>query len=220
MLLLAYLMTRNRDWKGTKIRVLAACFDLDSGQTVDDLHRFLENIRIEAEPEVVIKPNPEAVAAFSDRSTLVFFPFHIKSGELITPFETPLFKLIDHLPSAVLVRAVEDIDLEAEPEEGFSDIAEALDKLDEAREKAQEAEQEAARASEEADDSLRQMLEISTSGAETETFEQARNVVQKAKTKAIKAARRAADANAKVESAQRRAEHLGISPPDNGMEQK
>jgi len=212
MLLLAYLMTRTGDWKDAKIRVLAAGFDINSDKTVEDLHKTLEEVRIEAEPEVIIKASDDAVAAYSSDASLVFLPFRLKGDQLLDPFDAPLVKILTRLPVTVLVLAAEDIDLEAEPEDGTAgEIAQALDARSDAEKKAKDAETDAVKASENADEKLHEMLQISVSG-DKEALATAKIAALKAKEDAIKAARRAAKALAKAENTARRVERLGVKP--------
>ena len=56
MLLLAYLLTRNNEWKDTKIEVMSiASNELMKKQTEKYLNKLMPEIRIEAEPNVIIK---------------------------------------------------------------------------------------------------------------------------------------------------------------------
>jgi amino acid transporter len=57
LLLLAYLLTRNREWRGARLRVLSvASNDLMKRNTEHALERLLPELRIDAEVEVLVKP--------------------------------------------------------------------------------------------------------------------------------------------------------------------
>ncbi len=57
LLLLAYLLTRNREWRGARLRVLSvASNDLMKRNTENALARLLPELRIDAEVEVLVKP--------------------------------------------------------------------------------------------------------------------------------------------------------------------
>jgi amino acid transporter len=63
MMLLAWLLTRNSAWRRAKIRVMsAASTDMMRTQTEAYLTNLIPGIRIEAEPQVVVKPEGASVA--------------------------------------------------------------------------------------------------------------------------------------------------------------
>lgn len=214
MLLLAYLMTRSESWRDAKIRVLAADYDIESDQTVDDLHRILEEVRIEAEPEVVIRPSADAVAAFSADAALVFTPFRLKGSLPVDPFGGSLDPFLARLPVVALVLAAEDIDLDAEPETGAAgEAAAALDAYADAHKKAGEMEKDAAAASAAADEKIADLMRMIVLKEDLENLAKARSAASHAKEEAVKMARRAARGLAKAEAAVRQMERLGLKPP-------
>lgn len=213
MLLLAYLITRSDEWGEVRIRVLAACYHWESEETIKDLKNTLEEVRIEAEPEVVAKADANAIVEYSSESTLVFLPFRLRGNQLMDPFGGDLEDLLSRLPIVALVLAAEDIDLDAEPEEGKAgEIAAALDALEDARTKAREAEKEADKATKEAEEKMREMQAAAASGADGETMTKIETAALEAKAQASKAARLAAKSLAKAEDAARAVEALGASP--------
>ncbi len=216
MLLLAYLMTRGEFWESAKIRVLAAGYDPAARETVEDLHLYLEEIRIEAEPEIIARAGAETVVAYSGDAALVFLPLRLKGRELVDPFGAPLEGLLQHLPPTVLVMAAQDIDLDAEPEEGRAgEAAAALDQYADARKNAKAAEEDAMAASATADEKFYELLQLSSGQAAPEDIAAAKADALTAKENALKEARRAAMANAGVDQAQRRLTRLGISSPED-----
>jgi len=86
MLLFAYLMTRNEAWNEAKIRVLAAGHENGSGETVEGLQKIFQEVRIEAEAEIVKDADIHDVVAYSGDSALVFVPFQLHSKQLLGPF--------------------------------------------------------------------------------------------------------------------------------------
>jgi hypothetical protein len=218
MLLLAYLMTRNEDWDGAKIRVLAASHDRASGETIEELQKTLQEVRIEADPEIVKGANINAIAENSADATLVFLPFRLRGNQVLGPFDNQVDDLIPRLPVVALALAAEDIDLDAEPEEGEAgELAAALDSFADAKKKAQEAEKEAAEAAKEAEKSL-QELESAVASGEDENIMTKVKATLEAKEESSKAARRAAKAMAKMENAAREAEALGAEPDQESGE--
>ena len=218
MLLLAYLMTRNEDWDEAKIRVLAASQEHSSEETMEDLQRTLQEVRIEADPEIVKETNFDAIAEHSADAAFVFLPFRLQGHQVLGPFDHQIDELILRLPVVALALAAEDIDLDAEPEEGQAgEIAAALDSLADAKKRAQEAEKEAAEAAEEAENRLQELESAVSSGEDEDIMARVKETLE-AKEKSGKAARRAAKARAKMEDAAREAEALGAEPDQESEE--
>jgi amino acid transporter len=212
MLLLAYLMTKNEDWEGARIRVLAASHDRASEETIEGLQRTLQEVRIEADPEIVKGANFNAIVEHSADAALVFLPFRLRSDQVLGPFDHRVDDLIHRLPVVALALAAEDIDLDAEPEEGEAgELAAALDNLADAKKKAQEAEKEAAEAAEEAEKKLQELESAVASGEDEDIMGRVKATLEARETSS-KATRRAAKAMAKMEDAAREAEALGAEP--------
>jgi len=210
MLLLAFLMKRSKEWEDANIRVFAAGFDIESGETVDDLKNTLDDIRIEAEPEVVIKPNAEAVVAFSSNATMVFLPFRMKNNIMLDPFGEPLEKIVSCLPMVTLTMAAEDIDLEAEPEEGKAgEVATALDALEDTESRAKSAVINARKAAQDAEKKQEELKKAETTVSDPKALSEKKDEVEKAKEEADRAARKAAKASLKAEHALKEAEKIG-----------
>jgi amino acid transporter len=212
MLLLAYLMTRSEDWDGAKIRVLAADQDRASGETIEDLQKTLQEVRIEADPEIVRGANVDVIVENSADAALVFLPFRLRGTQVLGPFDHQVDDLILRLPIVALALAAEDIDLDAEPEEGEAgELAEVLDSLDDAKKKSQEAEKEAAETAKEAEKKLQELESAVASGEDEDIMARVKATLE-AREKSSKAARRAAKAMAKMEDAAREAEEFGAEP--------
>jgi hypothetical protein len=219
MLLMAYLMTRSDVWREAKIRVLATGDEDVSEETIRDLGKTLEEVRIEAEPEVVARGSQDAIAGYSAGSAIVFFPFRLQGNQLMDPFGGQLQDLLPRLPIVALGLAAEDIDLDAEPEEGRAgEIAAALDALADAENKAKGAEKEAAEAAEKAEQILGEMAEAASSGADEAAMAELEAAHKEAQEKAGKTARRAAKAAAKAEDAGRAVEALEAKPHEMDKE--
>ena len=216
MLLLAYLMTRNKMWEEADLRVLAATYERKSKKSMADLRKTLEDVRIPAEPEVVSGATPDAVVKHSSAATLVFLPFRIRRNQLVDPFGNPIEALLSRLPMVALVLAAEDIDLDAEPEEGKpAEVAAALDALTDAQKKAREAEKSATNGAEQEEKKRSALEDAVSSGADEQTVSKIEKEVKAAQEEARKLSRRAAKAQAKVEDAARQAEMLGAKSPED-----
>ena len=221
MLLLAYLITRNDAWEEASLRVLATTYEKKSEKSTEELQKTLDEVRISAEPEVVPKATADLVVKKSADATLVFLPFRLRRNQLKDPFGNPVDDLLPRLPITALVLAAEDIDLDAEPEEGKpAEVAAALDALTEAEKKARDAKKEAAEAleaAEKAENKVTEMVAAAGPGADRETMtqiEKATEAAERAKNQADKAKRKAAKAQAKAEDGAREAEMLGVKPPE------
>ncbi len=214
MLLLAYLMTRSEEWEGVHIRVLAAGAGDTSELDIDSLKKALEAARIQAEPEVVDRLDMDNLAEQSSGASIVFLPFRIRGNQLMNIVGTPLKEVAALLPAAAFVMAAEDIELDAEPEEGRAgELAAAIDAFTDARRKADDAENVATKAAEEAEAKVKAMASSIESGADEALMSKVKAVLE-AKKAAIKAPRRAAKAATKAESAGRVAENMGAKLPE------
>ncbi|MDH4143712.1 MAG: amino acid permease [Acidimicrobiia bacterium] len=126
--LLGWLCQRHRDWEDASIVVYVPVTD----QPVDTarVDRLLEDARIRA-TVTEVEPTSDAFIDALGRSTLALAPLRVRRGNAIGPFETPLGVLVESLPLAVMVLAVEVVDLDAEPDE--SDLAELARITDQAK---------------------------------------------------------------------------------------
>jgi hypothetical protein len=222
MLLLAYLITRSEAWENAKIRVMAPTFNQATENTIEQLHHKLEEIRIEAEPEIVKEADTNKIVAHSTDASLVLLPFRLKGNQPLDPFGEPLDQILLRLPITAIVLAAEDIELDAEPEAGKAgEVAAALDSLADAEKRAKEAEKDATRAQEAADEANKKLQQIEEEAKDKQADElkiaEIRAAAAEAGKQAEKAARRSAKAKTKAQDAKKEAEALGIEvkDPDN-----
>ena len=210
MLLLAYLMKRSDTWSEATIRVLSARYGRDQETKKEELKKFLEEVRIDAEPEVVEDASADSIISQSDGAALVFIPFRIRENQLLGPFGVSLEDLLTQMPVTALVLASEDIDLDAEPEEGKAgEMASARDNLTDARKDAERAEKAIAEATRQAEEKERALKEARAT-ADQETLARMQNEVKKAKELADEAVRQAGRARARVKTAAQEAEAAGV----------
>jgi hypothetical protein len=217
MILLAYLMTRTAPWESAKICVLGAAHGTGSEGDATRLQEVLDEARIPAESEWVSSAGKDAFVRYSSDAALVFVPFRLSGKKIQGPFGLEIEAVLPALPTVALVLASEDIDLDAEPEEGLAaERAEALDLLAGAQKKAEEAEKdalEAARAVEAEEERFNKRMASAGPGATRETMEEierAAEELERAKEAVVRASRRAAKARAKAEAAARAAQAQGI----------
>jgi amino acid transporter len=212
MLLLAYLMTRSEKWSEAKIRLLAVKNDDESVTSIENLQTMLDEVRIEAEPHVIENPDAESIIEYSADASLVFLPFRIKANQVIDPFGGSLDELLFLLPLVAMVLAAEDIELDAEPEEGrAAEMAAAFDALEDAKKSAEKAAKEAAEAAETAEKAKEKLKDLSLE-ANDEDKTRLEKEIQETEKQATKAARKAAKAAAKAQLAAEEAEASGILP--------
>jgi len=212
MLLLTHLMTRSPEWDRSNIRVLAAGYDQDSGKNIDDLNATLEEARIEAATEVVINAGPESVVAYSNDATLVFMPFRFSQQTVAGPFGNPCGDLLTQLPTTALVLAAEDIDLDAEPEEGPpGEMAAAQDNLEKAHKNLEQAEKNAAKARRRMETARRELETLQAHKQGRTEMQKAEKVLHEAEMEVEKTERKAVKAAVKAEDAEKDAEEQGLT---------
>lgn len=186
MLLLAYLTTRHPDWEKCEIRVLTAGTGERLAKVKEELNQRLEEVRIDAHAVIVPDTAPETITSQSSTSSLVFLPFKFEQYKLTDLNGYSLKRVLPKLPPTALFKAAEDIDLDAEPEEGTSgELAEAMDKLWEAERKAsksQKANESAKKIVALAEDALGDMSDLEKQNDE---------MVEKLKERLLKAERQA-----------------------------
>ncbi len=209
MLLLAYLMTRHKDWQKAEIRVLTAGSGKRLSQAKEELAQILEEVRIDARPQIVSALTPEVVVAESSGSSLVFLPFMIRQFKLTDIHGMSLDRTLPQLPPTALVLAAEDIDLDAEPEEGIAgELAAALDALQEAEKHAARTGKELAHAQDKAE-ALKQEWEAAKAQGSSDALTELGNNLALAEDQAQQAFRKAAKARAKADAAAQTVQQLG-----------
>ncbi|MEX1328764.1 MAG: amino acid permease, partial [Desulfobacterales bacterium] len=212
MLLMAYLIKRNEKWRNAKIRLLAAASGNGDGQTIESLEEMLEDVRIEATPVLVENVDADTLAEYSADASIAFLPFRVSDHRVLDPFGNPMEDTLFLLPVTALVMAADDVDLDAEPEEGKAGVmAETLDALEDARKKMLVAAKEAAEAAEAAEKAREKAEDIAANpeNVDEETKARAEKSAEEAGKQAAKLTRKAAKAAAKAEIAAQEAEASG-----------
>ncbi len=214
---MAYLMTRHENWDQSRIRLLAVDDGSQTDLSVDSLKEMLEDVRIDADPEIVTDVDADSIAEYSADAALAFIPFRIKDNQVVDPFGNPMEKTLFLLPVTAMVLAAEDIELDAEPEEGKAgEMAEAIDALEDAGKKADTATREAQKATEALEKAKEKIEAIKSDpdGTDSDTLAVAEKEATEAEKQADKLARKAAKATAKAETAARKAEASGVLPEE------
>ena len=213
MLLMAYLMTRHENWDESRIRLLAVDDSSRVDLSIDSIKEMLEEVRIEADSEIVRDVDADTVAEYSADAALAFIPFRIKNNQIVDPFGNPMEKTLFLLPVTAMVLAAEDIELDAEPEQGKAgEMAEAIDALDDARKKARTAVKEAQKATAAAEKAKEKAVNMQKNrdDVDSDNLAAADKEAEEAEKQAVKLTRKAAKTEAKVETAAREAESSGV----------
>jgi hypothetical protein len=189
-LLLAYMMTRSDEWAGATIRLLARGDRGQKDKSGERLRETLDDIRIEAEILTIGDLTRDKLVQRSRDASLVFLPLRLRGQRAMDLFGKPIDDLVADLPMLALVSAVQDIALDAGPEEGeisrvaqvgdaVKDAKRALRKAEAAAEKARHEQAEAL----EAERKAQSALEGSATSDEQrlERVERAREAGQRAK---------------------------------------
>lgn len=125
-LMLAYLMTRGEPWDEAPVRLLVPAAADDAERVAETVQKRLRDIRIDADAEVVVAADADAVLARSRESALVFLPLRFAGARIVDPFGGDVDELVRALPVVALVGAAADIKLvEEEPEEAAPPAADA-----------------------------------------------------------------------------------------------
>jgi hypothetical protein len=216
MLLLAYLMTRTADWEGARIRFLGICCAGESSDTAEALQHTLDEVRIEAEAVLVEDAGAVDVALRSADASLVLLPFRLRGSQPLGPFDGSLDDLLAPLPVTALVLAAEDIDLDAEPEEGTAaEAARIMDALGDAERLAELTANDAEKA-EAAVSRVREELEVATAQpAERDAIDGLTAQLRELEQQAEKARRRAARIASRAGIARQEARALGVLPQED-----
>jgi amino acid transporter len=210
-LLLAYLITRNDAWTGCTIRVLAVAPKKDPEKFLASLTAMLADVRIDAEPELVHKPVSELIAERSKDASLVFLPFQLRGNLPLCPFGNQLDDILSKLPTTALSLAAEDIDLDAEPEEGdAAEKAAARDAVSDSVKSVRNAEEKAEKAKKDVDTREEKVRTAEQDGADSETVKNLRSELETARANAATLSRKAEKARADAEQASKKAEELGL----------
>ena len=140
--LLAWLIERHEEWSEAKM--IAYVPDADAAE-LERVSGILKAGRINAEVKRV-DANPASLTTALGAATLALAPLRVRRGSALGPYETPLGMLVESLPLGILVLAIEEIALNAEPDESdLAEIARLSDQLAKLERKTSELDVEAGR---------------------------------------------------------------------------
>ncbi len=214
MVLLAYLMTRSEAWKDATIRVIVPAQLEGAESHLEEAKSILAAARIDAQTEVAVDANSQSIVTHSASASIVFFQFGIREGRIVDPFGNDVSEILPDLPMVVMSMAAQDVDLEAQPDEGAAAQAAALlDRASDARKRAALAQQQAEEAAVAAGRAVSELTAAATSGADQARLDALRQAVDAAQQQAQEAARRSVVAAGRREVAERAARDAGLELP-------
>jgi hypothetical protein len=168
--------------------------------------------RIEAEAEVFRADDADALAQRLQEADLVLLPFRFEGDQPLGPFDEPFDAVFSRLPAAAMVRAAEDIDLDAAPEEGeLAEQVAVFDELDAAQSRADKMTRAAQKAAAEAQKMQQEYEAVLAKPGDSRGLEEIREALRQTRARAEEAERRVAKARAKLEDALQHAEALGLA---------
>ena len=140
--LLAWLIERHEEWSEAKMIAYVPDANRDE---LDRVRGILKTGRIDAEVRRV-DANPASLTTALGSATLALAPLRVRRGSALGPYETPLGMLVESLPLGILVLAIDEIALNAEPDESdLAEIARLSDQLAKLERKTSELDAEAGR---------------------------------------------------------------------------
>jgi amino acid transporter len=214
MLLFAHLTTQHKLWAAAKIRVLDISSAQPTPKTIDDLGKLLNDVRIDAVPEVIAKPDGDTVAAYSSDACLVLLPLRLSGNRPLDPFGQPPDKLLTRLPATALVLAAEDIDLSAEPEAGQAgEMAAAADAFNDAISHARHLLNDAFSAAHQLREKIKALKTAQAESKDEEMVSRLKKEAKAAGEAASSAFRRSAEAAANVNELAEAAQAVGVKIP-------
>jgi hypothetical protein len=146
----------------------------------------------------------------------VFFQFGIREGHIIDPFGNDVSNILPDLPMVVMSMAAQDVDLDAQPDEGVAaQSAALLDRVSDVRKRAALAQQQADEAAAAAGRAVSELTEAANSGSVRERLDKLRKDVDAAQQQAQEAARRSVVAAGRREVAERAARDAGLDLPEH-----
>jgi len=220
MLLLGYLLTRDSFWESAKLNVLGVQGAKGGNSRAEDLQNILESYRIQAESSWVEDADASAVVKHSADASLVFLPFGLRKSNIVDPFGGDLDWLLPRLPVTMLCLAAEDLDLDAEPEEGpAAEAAQALHDFQDAEDRQNKIEREEEKVAAEVQVLGQELEAARASGANKEDLPAKQKAYKEGEESLERTRKKAAKARLKTEQAKEKAEDLGALPQDSEKEE-
>ncbi len=114
MLILAHLLTLNRQWAGATLRLFRIIRESSSEQPARDaMERLLQKARVKAETRVIVSPEPfeKVLESMSADSSVVFIGFNVPEQDQAETFQARYTATLANLPTLIMVSSIGDADL-------------------------------------------------------------------------------------------------------------
>jgi amino acid transporter len=210
MLLLSYLISRNKEWGSVKIRLLATNYDQDNKNSMDNIHGMLEEIRIDADPVIVSQPDADEIIHYSKEADLVFLPIKLNNNIPLIFTNDPVDSVVSSLKACVLSISAQKIKLDAEPEDGkVKELAAIYDQFQLAEKKVELAKKYAVRVAKEAKDKMTNLK--FSEDSDNYSLQQKIKEALETREKAIAANKRASREQEKLLKAEEEVKAQGLS---------
>ena len=217
MILLAYMISNDDEWEDSNIRLIGSVTQGGQEREAEKLSSFLDEVRINASVHILAEVTSDSIVEESADAALVFLPFRIRDNQPVDLLGGALDETLFALPATAAVLAAENIDLDAEPEEGrAADIASALDNLTDAQydvNLAQESFDKALNTLKSVKDRLRKITGEQQNGLQEETVQKLEKEAALAESHLRTARQKLEKGKIRVVYAARRAEALGAELP-------
>jgi hypothetical protein len=179
------------------------------------VNAVLAAARIEADTTLVLDADSESIVNQSSNASIVFLQFGIRDGRIVDSFGNDVSQILPRLPMVVMSMAAQDVDLEAQPDEGSAaQSAAMLDRVSDAQRRADRAQREAADATDAARRADSKLADVASKGVDQQTIDKLRDELEDAQEEAQKAARRAVVTSGRREAAERAAKEAGLELPE------
>jgi len=114
MVILAYLMSRNSEWTGTKIRILRVTdTPEEQAKAKEELERLIDAARMDIDIEPIISDDdfPNLLRRYSGLSTVVFLGFDAEAYADPLAFQEYYTGLLQGMPTTIMIRSTGEADL-------------------------------------------------------------------------------------------------------------
>jgi len=114
MVILAYLLSLNRNWGGTTIRILRVISDpADHAATLGELQALIDASRMKITVKVIISKEPfvDIFHTFSRDATAIFIGFSVPDPQQARTFHQSFTRLLAGMPTTMLVHSTGEADL-------------------------------------------------------------------------------------------------------------
>jgi amino acid transporter len=116
MVILAYLISRNREWAGAKIRILRVVYSPEEREEANaELLKLIEAARMDVAVKAILQQPgenfPDMLWQHSGKSTVVFLGFQTDADTDPVQFQESYTKMLNRMPTTILIQSTGEADL-------------------------------------------------------------------------------------------------------------